>query len=100
MRREYFENAARSRDAMELVNETEHVRHVLDHMTANNFFEFIISKRIWKRAEIVNHIRVTQTIRIDADRAGKFVLTTTDIENLSAFGHRSVFAQQQSCQLF
>jgi hypothetical protein len=43
---------------------------------------------------------MTQTIRVDADRAGKFILTTTDIENLSAFGHRSVFVQQQSCQLF
>jgi len=37
----------------------------------------------------VNYISMTQTIRIDTDRAGKFILTTTDIENLS--GHRSVF---------
>jgi hypothetical protein len=30
---------------------------------------------------------MTQTIRIDADRAGKLVLTTTNIEYLSALGH-------------
>ena len=100
MRREYLQNSARLRDAMQLVDETKHVRNVLDHVTANNFFEFVIRKRIRKRAEIVNHIRVTQTIRIDTDRAGKFILTTTDVENLSAFWHRSVLIQQQSCQFF
>jgi len=81
-------------------DETKHVGHVLDHVTTNNLFEFVVGKRIRKRAEIVDHISVTQTIRIDADRAGKFILTTTDIENLSAFGHRSVLVQQQSCQFF
>ncbi len=77
---------------MQLVNETKHVGNVLDHVTTNNLFELIISKWIRNGSEIVNHISMTQTIRVDADRAGKFILTTTDIENLSAFGHRSVFA--------
>jgi len=87
MRRENLENAARSGDAMQLVDEPKHVGNVLDHMTTNNFLEFVIGKRIGKRTEIVNHIRMTQTIRIDADRAGKLVLTTTNIEYLSALGH-------------
>src|ERR1043165_7698288 len=72
---------------------------MLDNVTANDLVEFVVGERIWKRSEIVNDICVTQAIRIDADRTGKLVLTTPDIENLSAFGHRSVFAQQ-TCQLF
>lgn len=100
MRRENLENAARSGDAMQLVDEPKHVGNVLDHMTTNNFLEFVIGKRIGKRTEIVNHIRMTQTIRIDADRAGKLVLTTTNIEYLSALGHRSVLAHQRGCEFF
>jgi hypothetical protein len=87
-------------DAMQLIYETENVGNMLDNMTANYFFEFIIVERIRKDSEIVNHICMTQTIRVDADRAGKFILTTTDVENLSAFGHQSVFVQQQLCQFF
>lgn len=97
---EYLQNAAGPRDAMQFVNKTKHVGYVLDDVTANDLFKFVIGERIWKRSQIVNHIRMTQTIRVDADRARKFVLTTTDVENLSAFGHRSVFVQQQSRQIF
>ena len=77
-------------DAMQLIHETENVGNMLDHMPANYFFKFINVERIRKRAEIMNHICMTQTIRIDPDRAGKFVLTTTDIED-----HELVFVQQQ-----
>jgi len=100
MRRENFQNTAGLRDAMQLVNETKHIGNVLDHVTTNDLFEFVISERIWIGAKIVNYICVTQTIRVDADRAGKFVLTTTDIEDLFAFGHRSVLVHQQSRKLF
>jgi len=89
MWREYLENAAGLRDAMQLVNETKHVRNMLDDVTTNNLLEFVIRKWIGKGSEIVNHICMTQAIRVDTDGAGKFILTTTDIENLS--GHRSVF---------
>src|ERR1051326_5802821 len=71
---------------------------MLDNVTANDLVEFVVGERIWKRSEIVNDICVTQAIRIDADRTGKLVLPTPDIENLSAFGYRAVFAQQP-CQL-
>ena len=69
-------------DAMQLIHKAENVRHVLDHMPANYFFKFIIGERVRKDSEIMNHICMTQTIRIDPDRAGKFVLTTTDIKDL------------------
>ena len=74
---------------MQLVNETKHVRNMLDDVTTNNLLEFVIRKWIGKGSEIVNYICVTQAIRVDTDGAGKFILTTTDIENLS--GHRSVY---------
>lgn len=77
-------------DAMQLIHETENVGNMLDHMPANYFFKFIVSERIRKHSEIMDHVCMTQTIRIDPDRAGKFVLTTTDIED-----HALVFIQQQ-----
>ena len=54
-------------DAVQLIHETENVRHVLDHMPANYFFKFIVVERIRKHSEIMNHICMTQTIRIDPD---------------------------------
>ncbi len=66
---------------MQFINESKHIRNMLDHMTTNDLFKFIVSKRVWKRSEIVNDISMTQTIRIDADRSGKLILTTTDIKN-------------------
>ena len=82
MRCEDFQYAARLRDAMQLVYKSKHVRHVLDHVTTKDLFEFVIGKRIWKRTEIVDDVCMTATVRIDADSAGKFILTATDIENL------------------
>lgn len=69
-------------DAMQLIHETENVRNMLDDVPANYFFKFIIGERVWKNSEIVSHICMTQTIRIDPDRTWKFVLTTTDIKDL------------------
>ena len=66
---------------MQLRYETEHVRHVLDYVSTNDLFKFIVAERIRKVSEVVNHISVTQTIRVDTDRAGILVLTTADIKN-------------------
>jgi len=77
-------------DAMQLIYETEDVGNMLDHMPANYFFKLIVVEWIRKHSEIVNHICMTQTIRIDSDRAGKLILTTTDIKN-----HELVLVQQQ-----
>ena len=82
MRCNYLQLAAGSRDAMQLVHKTENVRNMLDHMPANYFFKFIINERIGKHSEIMNHICMTQTVRIDPDRSGQLVLTTTDIKDL------------------
>src|SRR5690349_8145783 len=106
MRRDDLQLAAGLCDAMQLIHETENVGHVLDNMTTNYFFEFIVSERIRKNSEIVNNIRMARTIRIDPDSAGKFVLTTTDIKDLflrrcrcSTLDHELVFIQQQRGQL-
>ena len=85
--------AARLCYAVQLSNETKHIRHVLNNVTTDNLFKFIVVERIRKVSQIVNYICMTQAIRIDADRAGKLVLTTADVEN--PFLHRSVFTQQQ-----
>src|ERR1700741_2686280 len=89
-------------DAMQLINQTENIGTVLDNMTANYFFKLIIGERIRKDSEIMNHICMTQTIRIDPNRAGKLILTTTNIKDLflrrcgrGTLDHASVFVQQQ-----
>lgn len=67
---------------MQFIHEPKHIRDMLDHVITNDLFKFIISEWIWKRAEIVNDIGMTRTIRIDADCSRKFVLTTTYVEDL------------------
>lgn len=67
---------------MQLIYEPKHIRNMFDHVITNDLFKFIISEWIWKRSEIVNDIGMTQAIRIDADCSGKFVLTTTYVEDL------------------
>jgi hypothetical protein len=52
-------------------------------MTTNDFIKFIIGERIWKDTQIVNHVGVGPRIRVYADGAGVFVLSTADVENLS-----------------
>ena len=93
MRSDDLQHPAWLRDAMQLVDETEHVGDMLDNVATNDFFEFVVRERIRKRSQIVNDVCMTSTISIDADRAGKLVLTTADVEYF--FLHRSVFTQQQ-----
>jgi len=101
MRRNNLQFAARLRDAMQFSDEAEHVRHVLDDVATNYLFEFIISERVWKRSEIMNHISVTHAIRIDADRSGKLVLTTTNVEDLlpGRIAHAYCSSVAKSCRL-
>lgn len=66
---------------MQLINEAKHIRNMFDHMATNDLFKFIVSEWVWKRSEIVNDISMAQAVRIDADRSGKLILTTTDIKN-------------------
>ena len=66
---------------MQLVDESKYVRNVLDHMPANNLLELIVSEWIWKVAEVVNDVGVASRVRVDADRAGIFVLSTPNIKN-------------------
>jgi|KBSMisStandDraft_5_1062788.scaffolds.fasta_scaffold2652877_2 hypothetical protein len=68
---------------MQLIHEPKHIRHVLDYVATNDLFEFIIGEWVWKGAEIVDDISMTQTVCVDADRSGKFVLTTTYVEDLA-----------------
>ena len=76
------QSAARLCDAMQLIHEAEDVGNMFDHVATNYFLELVISEWIRKRSEIVDDISMTQTVRVDTDGAGKFVLTTTDVEDL------------------
>jgi len=80
VRRDYFQSAAGLRDAMEFSYKAEYIGNVLDHMTANNLVELVIIKRIRKDTEVVNDVGVTARVRVDADGAGKLILTTPDVQ--------------------
>lgn len=82
MRCDDLQDAAGFGNAMQFGNKTQHVGNVLDDVTTNDLFEFVVRERIRKRSQIVNDVCMTSTISIDADRAGKLVLTTADVENL------------------
>src|SRR5688572_81120 len=80
MRRNDLQSTAWLRDAMKFGYERKHVRHMFDHVTTYDLVEFIISKGIRNDAEVVNDVGMTTRVRIDTDRAGKFVLTTPNVE--------------------
>ena len=87
---------------MQLIDEPKYIRNMLDHMTTNDLFKFIVGEWIWKRSEIMNDVSMTQAIRIDADRSGKFVLTTTYVEDLlGSIGHARDYVSREtnSCRL-
>lgn len=87
VRRQDLQHSAGLRDAMQFVDEAEHVRDMLYDMAADDLVELIIIKRIRKDAEVVNDVGMTTRVRVDADSAGKLVLTTANVENTS--GSRS-----------
>ena len=68
-------------DPVQLCDKPQHVRNMFDHVTTNDLFELIVAERIRKGSEIVNDVSMAQRIRIDADRAGEFVLTTANIKH-------------------
>ncbi|HEX6732392.1 MAG TPA: hypothetical protein VF074_20410, partial [Pyrinomonadaceae bacterium] len=74
------------RNPVQLINETNNVRHMFDNMSANDFVKLIVAKWIGKNTEIVYHVRVGPGISVDANRAWILVLTTADIENLFVAG--------------
>lgn len=81
MWRNDLQSTAGLRDAMQLRDESKNIGNVLDDVATNDLFKLIVAEWIWKGPEIVNDICMAQRIRIDAKRAGKFVLATADIEN-------------------
>jgi hypothetical protein len=93
MRREYFQLPAGLRDAMQFRHESDHIRNVFDYVAANNLFKLVIGEGIRKDAEIVNDVGMTTRVGVDTDRAGKFILATTYVQNsLRGFGHALSFS--------
>lgn len=68
-------------DAVQFSHKSKHIRNMLDDVSTDDLFKFIVAERIRERAEIVNDVCMTAWIRIDANRAGKLVLTAADIKN-------------------
>ena len=93
MRRNDLQPSAGFCDPVQLRHKTKHVGNMLDHVAANDLFKLIVVKRIWKGSEIVNDVCMTQRVCIDANCAGKLVLTAADIEHTF---HALVFVQEES----
>ena len=70
----------------ELADECDHVGHVLDDMTTDDFVELVVGERIGNVAEIMNDVGMGLWIGIDANRAGHFVPATTYVENFFRLG--------------
>src|SRR5262249_13148037 len=58
---------------------------VFDNMPANYFIKFVIGEWIGEISQIVDYIRMTSGIGVDAYRARSLVLPTANVENLFAF---------------
>ena len=99
MRRYDLESATRLRDAMKFRYERKHVRHMLDHVIANDQFKLIVSERIRKDAEIVDDVGMTARVSVDTDCAGKLILATANVQNsLGGFGHAISFSRSTNSQ--
>ena len=59
---------------------------MLDDVTTDYLVEFVIWEGIGQDAQVVNDIRLGSGIRIYSNRAGIFILSTSDIKNLSREG--------------
>ena len=68
-------------DAVQLSYKTKHIRNMLDDVATDDLFKFVVAERIGERTEIVNDVCMAARVCIDADRAGKLVLTAADIKN-------------------
>src|SRR5690242_10772487 len=98
MWRENFQNTAALGDAVEFGDKANHIRHVLDHVAANDLLELVVGKRIREDREIVNDVGVTARVCVDADSAGKLVLAAADVQNsFGGFGHAVSFSATASC---
>ena len=82
VRRKDFQSTARFCDPVQFRNEAKYVRNVLDHVATNDLFKLIVAERIRERSEIVNDVCMTSRVRVDADGAGKLVLTTANVEDV------------------
>ena len=93
VRRENLESAAGLGNPMQLRDEPDYIRHVLDHMTANDLFKLVVTEWIRKNTEVMNDVGMTSRVRVDADRAGELVLAAAYVQNAFAgFGHALSFS--------
>ena len=92
MRSDDFDQTTWFSNSVKFANKRHYVRHVFDHMPANDLVKLIVRERIRKDSEIVNDVSMTARVRVDADCARKLVLTTTDVENSLL---HLVFVQQE-----
>jgi len=69
-------------DPMQFGNECHHIRHVFNDVIRDHEIEFIVFKRIWNFAKIVDHIGVRTRTNVKTDRTLNLVNAAADIENL------------------
>ena len=83
MRCDDLDQTAGLRDSMQLIDEAQYVGHMFDNVATYYLIEFVVPKRIRKESKIVNDVGLSPRVRVDADRAGKFILAAADVQNLS-----------------
>src|SRR5437762_812678 len=81
MRGDYVDATTRLCDAIHLGNKGHNVRHMFCDVAADDLIKFVIRERIRNDAEIMNHISMAFGIRVDPDRACRFVPAATNVEN-------------------
>jgi hypothetical protein len=81
MRSGDFDSSPGLGNPKELSDKGHYIGHVLGDMATDDFVELIIRKRVRKDAQIVNHIRVSPGVCVDANGARRFVPTAPDVEN-------------------
>lgn len=80
MRRDKFDHAARSCDSMQLAHHSQRVADVFDHVSAYDFIELAVGKRIRQVVEIMNDIGCGARIDVHADSAGNLICPAAYVE--------------------
>jgi len=79
-------DSAVSRNAMKFAHDRHWFPNVFNHVTADDFIEFIIRKWIGQVVEIVNYVSHAARVEVHSDRAWNFVRPAADIQHARPCG--------------
>ena len=67
---------------MQLSYETKHIWQMFDDVLADDLVKLVVSERIGKDTQVVNHVGMTPRVRIDADSSWNLILPAANVQNL------------------